>query len=199
MRKFDVDPLSIDAVCISHLHGDHFGGLPFLDRLLNTRSSPRLLTILGPSGLPTVFTAVLGAFFPGHAEKPRNYTMEMRAYGEVNDLGPFRVRTWPVEHDPASQPHALRVEAGGKILAFSGDTQWTESLVEVSREADLFICECVGYDKAPPHHLDYQTLMSHRSELSCRRILLTHMDPAVLDRLPLPGVEPAEDGLRLQL
>ena len=61
------------------------------------------------------------------------------------------------------------------MLSFSGDTEWTDALIELSSGADLFLCECSGYESAPPHHLDYLTLERHRPALTCRRLLLTHM------------------------
>ena len=85
------------------------------------------------------------------------------------------------------------------MLAFSGDTEWTDTLLELSAGADLFVCECFGYESAPPHHLDYRTLDAHRPALTCRRLLLTHMGEEMLARASALGLDAAHDGLVVQV
>ncbi|MCX6551442.1 MAG: MBL fold metallo-hydrolase, partial [Acidobacteria bacterium] len=111
--------------------------------------------------------------------------------------GPFRVTAMPVAHSTAIPCFGLRIGSGGTVVAFSGDTEWTDALVDLAADADVFVCECFGFDSAPPHHLDYATLGRHRAELSCRRILLTHMGEAMLERAAELGLDTASDGLRL--
>ena len=93
----------------------------------------------------------------------------------------------------------LRVECGGKVISYSGDTEWTDSLLSVARDADLFVCEAYFFEKKIPYHLDYRTLMEHRSELECRRLILTHMSEDMLRRLGGIEAEWAEDGKSLTL
>ena len=62
--------------------------------------------------------------------------------------------------------------------------------------AGLFICESYFYEKQVPFHLAYATLMKHRTELECTRIVLTHMSSDMLSHLPLQG---AHDGLEITL
>lgn len=65
MRRFGVDPNSIAAILISHLHGDHFGGLPFfiLDAELVSRRT-RPLCVIGPKGTAAQVEALMEASFP---------------------------------------------------------------------------------------------------------------------------------------
>jgi ribonuclease BN (tRNA processing enzyme) len=88
----------------------------------------------------------------------------------------------------------LRVECGGKVIAYSGDTEWTDDLIEAARHADLFICEAYSYDKKMKFHIDVPTLMEHRQEIQCRRLVLTHMSEDVLSRISGMDLETAEDG-----
>ena len=104
-----------------------------------------------------------------------------------------------VAHPSGAPALALRLAAGGRVLAYSGDTAWTETLLDVARDADLFVCEAYFYEKVVPHHLDYRTLLAHRDRLGCRRLVVTHMSDDMLARLPLSGVEWAEDGRSLSL
>jgi ribonuclease BN (tRNA processing enzyme) len=86
------------------------------------------------------------------------------------------------------------VEYGGKVIAYSGDTEWTESLVEAARGADLFVAEAYCYDRRIRYHLDYATLSEHAGRIGCARIILTHMSPDMLARLDEAAFEHAEDG-----
>ena len=102
-----------------------------------------------------------------------------------------------MSHASGAPPFALRITGEGKIVTYSGDTEWTESLVDAARGADLFIAEALSYDKRIRYHLDLATLLQHRSRLDCRRLILTHMGEDVLARLDGLAVEAAEDGKQL--
>jgi ribonuclease BN (tRNA processing enzyme) len=84
-------------------------------------------------------------------------------------------------------------------VAYSGDTEWTESLVEAARGADLFIAEAYFVEKPIKYHLDLATLRRHRARLACRRIVVTHMSDDVLGRVGEVDVETAHDGLTLDV
>ena len=65
MRRFGVDPQAIDTVILSHLHGDHFGGVPFLilDGQFKRRTRP--LLVAGPPGVEKRVRDAMEVFFPG--------------------------------------------------------------------------------------------------------------------------------------
>src|ERR1700760_1646363 len=83
----------------------------------------------------------------------------------AREFGPANITAYPVVHSPATAPHALRVEYAGTTIAYSGDTEWTDALIEASADADVFICECNFFDTKAPGHLDYETLMHNRDRL----------------------------------
>jgi len=87
------------------------------------------------------------------------------------------------------------VSEGSTAVAYSGDTEWTDALVRVSAGADLFICEAYYVEKQVKNHLDLQTLLRHRGELGCRRLILTHMSQEMLRQPPSIDIEAAADGL----
>lgn len=196
MRRYGVDPTRVDTVFLTHLHGDHFGGLPFLildAQLVSRRTAP--LTIVGPPGLGNRLSALMEAMFPGSSKVERRFETRLielaaDAPATVNgvDLTAFTVR-----HPSGAPSYALRFACEGKILCYTGDTEWIDSLVPAARDADLLIAEGYTFERPVRFHLDWASLRAHLPELHPRRILLTHMSPDMLARTP-DGYEAAEDG-----
>lgn len=109
------------------------------------------------------------------------------------------VTAYPVVHPSGAPPFALRLQAGGRTLVYSGDTEWTDVLTEAARGADLFVCEAYTFEKKIRFHLDWATLTVHRAALGCRRLIVTHMSDDMLARVPGLDVEAARDGLTLEV
>jgi ribonuclease BN (tRNA processing enzyme) len=199
MRRFGVDPQAIDTVILSHLHGDHFGGVPFLilDGQFKRRTRP--LLVAGPPGVEKRVREAMEVFFPGSTRIERKFETRFVELADrvAVEVGPVHVTGYEVSHASGAPPFALRITGEGKIVTYSGDTEWTESLVDAARGADLFIAEALSYDKRIRYHLDLATLLKHRSRLDCRRLILTHMGEDVLARLDGLAVEAAEDGKQL--
>ena len=202
MKRFGVDPASIDAILISHVHGDHFGGIPFfiLDaQFISKRDKP--LLIAGPPGIEERVRMAQEALFTNSSKAEQKFEL---GFSEWQDRVPVeitgvRVTPFEVVHGSGAPPFALRLEAQGRTVAYSGDTEWTPALIDASRDADLFICEANFYEKAMKFHLDYRTLMSHRDELSCVRLMLTHMNAEMIERAGTLDVECADDGLVIEV
>jgi len=202
MRHFGVEPNDIDAILVSHLHGDHFGGIPFfiLDgQFLSKRERP--LLIAGPPGIKARVRQAQEALFAGSSQTQQKYEIHFLEWHDRQQaaIGGISAMPFEVVHASGAPPFALRLEIDGKTIAYSGDTEWTDTLVEVAREAELFICEANFYDKKIKFHLDYETLNVHRGELHCKRLVLTHMNAEMLARLPSLDAEAAEDGTEIVL
>ena len=201
LRRCGIEPRGIAAVCISHLHGDHFGGLPFLilDGQFSGRTKP--LAIIGPAGTRVRLHTAMECMFPGSADAARNFDVvvtELRP-GVPELADGVTVTATEVAHPSGAPALALRLDIGGKIIAYTGDTAWTESLVRVAMGADLLIAEAYHRDKAVPHHLRLTDIDAHRAELNCREIVLTHMSADVLGHPDLARYQAAHDGLVLQI
>ena len=201
MRRAGVDPSEIGWVLLTHLHGDHFGGLPFLilDGQFNRRTRP--LLIAGPPGTRARVEAAMEVLFPGSTAVARRFETEFVELRErtTYPVGPATVTPFPVPHSSGAPSYALRVAIDGKVIAYSGDTEWTENLLEAARGADLFICEAYFFEKKIKFHLDYRTLRDHRARLECRRLVLTHMSQDMLSRAHEADIEQATDGQTLIL
>lgn len=186
LKSAGKSPDEIDAIAISHLHGNHFGGLVFLLReatLYGKRTRP--LTIAGPPGIEQRLERAMEVFFPSGWVKPETFALSII---ELQDrqrctIGPTAVTAFPAEHYSGAPSYSIRLEAFQRVVTYSGDTLWTSNLEEAADGADLFICECYSYDKPRGTHIDFKTLDERAHGLNCRHILLTHLGPDMLERL----------------
>lgn len=197
LKSYKVNVAELDYIVISHLHGDHFGGLPFiiLDSILNSRKS--VLQILGPPDLEERTWQLFRLLYPGTEEKIDKSYFLFKHYNTLEELKTehFEIMPYPVIHSKQSHPHGVRIKLNDKIISYSGDTEWCESLPKLSANADIFICECSYLDVKG--HLNYQTLITKLPFLSFKNILLTHLDEELIqqgDSLKLPC---AYDGMEL--
>jgi ribonuclease BN (tRNA processing enzyme) len=202
LKAQGLDPNAIDSVAVTHLHGDHFGGLPFLilDGQFSRRSAA--LRVAGPPGIRARLTEAMEALFPGSSQARRRFDVEiteLRPDGTPAALGAATVRGWEVEHACGAPPLALRVDLGGASFGYSGDTQWTPVLAQAADGADLLAVEAYTFDRPVRYHLDYQTLHTHLGQLRAQRIVLTHMSVSMLTRLADAELPAAYDGMILDL
>jgi ribonuclease BN (tRNA processing enzyme) len=201
MKQRGVLPNTVNAILVTHLHGDHFGGIPFfiLDAQFSKRETPLILA--GPPGLEARVWQAMEVLFPSSSKAPRPFAIEfVEVAAEIPQrVGRLQVTAYPVIHACGAPPYALRVECAGRVLAYSGDTEWTDKLVDVADQADLFICEAYFFEKQVKFHLDYRTLLSHRHALRCKRLVLTHMNSDMLAHSMDLSIEPAHDGLAITL
>lgn len=202
MRRFEVDPGSIDTVFISHLHGDHFAGLPFLllqQQFIGRRDRP--LAIAGPPGTRLRMLAALDVMFPGAANMEWRFPLRFAelAVEHTELVGPFAITPFAVVHPSGAPAFAFRLEVANRTIAYSGDTEWTDTLIDVGRDADLLISECYSFDENHKFHLDYKTLQANHRKLGAKRVLLTHMSEKMLTRLDQVTTDAAEDGQLIEL
>ena len=205
MRRLGFRPNDIDTVFVTHLHGDHFGGLPWLlvDAIyVSNRTRP--LVVTGPRGIEARFLTAAEALYPDITKAQRSFELSFVEYAEQTPLsvGGVTVTPFEVKHPSGAPPYALRFELEGKVLAFTGDTGWVEVLCEVARGADLFISECFQYDLTLPIHLDYATIDANYARLGAKRVLLTHMGEAMLahaGQVDASRYLLAQDGMTLDL
>jgi ribonuclease BN (tRNA processing enzyme) len=201
MKKFGVDSAAVDAILLSHLHGDHFGGIPFFILQAQFSRRVRTLKIAGPRGVETRIRDAMEILFPGSWGTPRRFPVDFVEYTDGQrmqlDEG-LSVVPYEVFHPSGAPAYALKVNLQGKEIGYSGDTEWVDRLLETAAGTDLFICEGYCFEKKK-FHLDYATVMAHLPQMKCRRLLLTHMSEEMLARVQDLGVEWAEDGQKVAL
>ncbi|HZZ60565.1 MAG TPA: MBL fold metallo-hydrolase [Roseiarcus sp.] len=206
IRRFGVDPNHIGAIFLTHLHADHFGGVPFfvLDaQHISRRREP--LVLVGPKGLVPRLTAFMEAGFPGSSTSEWNFRLETieiepgeRTPVEAVDAA---VTGFPVRHPSGAPSMGLRFECEGKALAYTGDTEWVDAIVDIGRGADILLAEASTYERKVPYHLDFSTLRDRLGLIGAKRVVLTHMSADMLSRDPetFAGCEPAHDGLVIDI
>jgi ribonuclease BN (tRNA processing enzyme) len=202
MKRMEIAPGSLDAVFVSHLHGDHFAGIPFLfleHRYLEQRATP--LQVVGPPGLEQQMEALADALYSSGICSSQGIPVE---YPEMPDGTPVeiagaRVSSFPVRHAPEMQCRGVRVEMDGRTVVYTGDTEWFDGLVAASRGADLMLLECTYHQEQGGYHLRLADILRHRDELECRQLLLVHLGAQVLAEKERHDLPWAHDGMILEL
>lgn len=197
LSQHRVQTNEIELILISNLHGDHFGGVPYfiIDAQLNhKRKNP--LTIAGPKGITESFYKLMEATFPGSSKIKTSFPIDITEMetGAPYRFGDVNVLPWPVIHAPGDPHHALRIECGGKVIAYTGDTEWTDNLIPLAALSDLLIIESYFYQKKVKYHLDYQTIEANALYLQTKKIVLNHMSSEMLRKLNDIAFEYSEDG-----
>ena len=198
MKALGLSPDVLDVVLLSHHHGDHYGGLPFilLDSHYRGRSKP--LAIVGPPGTEQAVSSSLALFFPSLGEHP--FPLRFVEDGKYSPPGDsLRVAPFEVDHYSRGTAFGYRLSIDGKTVVYSGDTAWTEELAEQSAGAELLICECSSFEESLPQHMSHRDLMNHRGRLKAKRTLLVHPGNDVLQHEQELAFELAHDGQRVTL
>ncbi|MBM2804011.1 MAG: fold metallo-hydrolase [Deltaproteobacteria bacterium] len=198
MKRAGIDPRRLDAIILSHLHGDHFGGIPFFFiEFLYQQPKDKPLTIAGPPGTETKVRQLFQLMYGnGNNDKEIPPTCFETLYpGQPALIDGIEIHPFPVPHQTHEISLGLKVVYEGKKLLFSGDSAWTESFVDQARGVDLFLCECSFYDEQPGMHINYQVLRANLSRLECKQLVLTHLGEQMLARHGELPLKFAMDGL----
>jgi ribonuclease BN (tRNA processing enzyme) len=203
LKARHIDANAIRTILITHFHADHCGGVPFFmlnAQLISRRKQP--LTIAGPRGLLDWFERAMEISFPGSSRVSPNFELSLVELGpyETTDFGAFQVTSFLADHGaPGGLAYAYRILVEGRTIAYTGDSAWTDTLIEAGREADLFIAEAYFHDKKVRHHLDLSTLMAYYHIIKPKQFVLTHMSDDMLGRLLYIPFTTAEDGKVIEL
>jgi ribonuclease BN (tRNA processing enzyme) len=170
--------LDLDAVIISHLHGDHYLDLITYTyaRRYHPGGMPGCLPIYGPSNIREHLAGAFGRPVDDLLSEVYDFN-PISAEGRIA-IGPFELELAHVNHPV--ETYAMRLSAGGRTLAYSADTGVSDALVKVARDADLFLCEASyldGDDNPPDIHLTGKEAAEHAARAGVDRLVLTHLVP----------------------
>ena len=209
LKRGGADLNALDVILVSHFHGDHFFGLPFL--LLEyayasggpgqTDRRSRDLWIVGPPGIEEKTETLTALGYPNLSRRDLGFKrryVEMEP-GCAKEIAGLRLEAEKMNHAVESLPLCLgyRAECDGRRLAYTGDTAWTDSLLQLGDDVDVFVSDCTyatGFNQ--PEHLSFDEIGVLRRKLSERTsIVLTHLGH---DRQPvgLPNTYRAADFTR---
>jgi ribonuclease BN (tRNA processing enzyme) len=202
LKRLGIERNAIDIVLITHFHGDHFAGLPFflLDAQFSRRTRP--LVIAGPKGIETKLKAAMEVMFEHSSTTQQRFELSVveLAPEETRAFGNITVTPYPVVHGESGGPFlAYRIEAEDRVISYSADTEWTETLIPAAHNADLFIAEAYYYDRMVKNHLSLKTLEAHLGAINAKRLILTHMSDDMLGRLDKLPYSAAKDGMIIEL
>jgi ribonuclease BN (tRNA processing enzyme) len=174
-----IAPERVDAALFSHGHPDHCADLHPLLRARVLRAAPP--AALPVYTLPGALDRVLALDGPGAMDDACH--LHDFAAGDRFEIGPFRVETWALPHFVPSV--GLRLTAGDRVVAYTGDTGPSADIRELARDADLFIAEASYPDEVPARAARFLSSARQAGDdaagAGARRLLLTHL---------LPGSDP---------
>jgi ribonuclease BN (tRNA processing enzyme) len=206
MMRFGIRTDSIDRLFITHLHGDHTAGWPFLAlhmRFMDHRARP--FHVHGPLGLRDCLEGLLRLCYAdivdaaGLGFEVQYHELEVAAASDLS-AGDLRFDALPMDHHASSLAYRLRV--GDRRLAVTGDTRWCANLERLAQGTDLLIVECTSLEPYPHAHVSLAELRSKVGRLPSRQIVLIHLPDEVAVALaedPIPRVTASYDGMELVL
>ncbi len=203
LKRMEIDRSGIETVFVTHFHGDHFGGIPYF--LLDAQffsGRTNALTIAGPEGLPSWFERVMETTFAGSSRAERAFEVRLIEIepGTRAQINGIDVEAARVRHGEPDGPFlAYRFTVDEKVIAYTGDTEWVDDLIDIGCDSDLLIAEAYFYEKRVPLHLSFAILAEKLPLIAPKRLILTHMSDDMLGRLGRIDHETARDGLMVEV
>jgi ribonuclease BN (tRNA processing enzyme) len=202
LRELGIDRNEIDAILVSHFHGDHFGGIPlFVLAAVYQDQRREPLEIAGPPQIEARVRALATAM--GHPLEDLDCPFPLRFSelqpGVEQAVGPGIVSAFETRHQPEAHPHGYRLSLGERDVVYSGDTGWFDELPRLASGADLFICECTLHTECLDFHLNLGQITEHRDEFDVGGLLLTHLGQEMAALRGQCELDTADDGLIVKL
>jgi ribonuclease BN (tRNA processing enzyme) len=189
LRRAGFSPRDLSAIALTHLHGDHAGGLPFLfiDALFNDRRLEPL-PLLGPTRTRETIDALVDATYADISSDLSQLSLEISELlpGERSELSGYVVRGFAADHmKPPHRPLCLRVtDPAGVSVAFSGDTRLCPGLLEAADGATLLVAECTRLAPPAGHHCTWEEWKVALPGVRAKAVLFKHLGADVRERLP---------------
>ncbi len=208
MLSAGLDPLSLDHIFFTHFHPDHTVDIvPLLFALKYGTTEPRTrpLTITGPQPFTDFYARIAGVWGEWiTGDYPTDLSELPQECPSPIELAGLSITWAPAKHRPESI--AYRIESENTSFVYTGDTEYSQSVVELAKGADTMLIECSSSDDKPiPGHLTPSSVARIATETRVRRVVLTHIYPPAeaLDLVSEVGrgfdgeVILAHDGLKL--
>jgi ribonuclease BN (tRNA processing enzyme) len=172
--RYTKSPEELDALWVSHFHGDHFFGVPALLLRFWEMKRRKLLTVLGQTGIEDIVRKTMDLAYPNFMKK-LTYSVEfieMEPEKTVNAAG----LTWRcAENAHSKRDMALRIDDGKKSLFYSGDGQPTPATLALAQGCDLVIHEAFFVDEPDLGHNSVKGSIDFALRAKTPNLALVHM------------------------
>ena len=203
LKRHGIDADSLDAIVISHLHGDHFSGLPFLFlEYMWERPRKHPVIIAGPKHLENRTWRLMRTMFSRFklADIQSKVKWMVLEPGKSVKLLGRHLSTIRSPHTTPDVSLSVKLVVEGKTFVFSGDSGWNDELVDFSAGADLLLCECTYFESEHLRfHMNYPELARNRERFNVKRMILTHLGRELINHTPDVKIEMGFDGMKLEI
>jgi ribonuclease BN (tRNA processing enzyme) len=203
LKRHGIEADSLDAIIISHLHGDHFCGLPFLFlEYMWERPRKHPVVIMGPKNLEKRTWILMRAMFSHFNLKKLRSKVKWVVLkpGETMKMAGLKVSAIRSPHTRPDISLSIKIAVNGKTFVFSGDTGWNDKLVDFSAGANLLLCECTYFESDHLRfHMNYPELKRNLDRFSVKRMILTHLGRETINHTREIEIEMGFDGMKLEL
>lgn len=168
------DPLELDAIYLTHFHGDHYFGLPALLVRMAEEGRSKPLTIIGPKGVERNVSAMQELAYAGTMSKAPYELKIVRATPEDRlHVAGFVLSFAPNGHLVPCQ--SIRVDFNGKSLFYSGDGRPTEETAALARGCDLVVHEAFALEGEVPGHGTVDASIDFALNAGAGKLALVHI------------------------
>lgn len=184
LLEVGVKVTDLDAIFYTHMHNDHINDLPAIVWSNNYDKAPRKRTLYlyGPHGFKkyfkTIMDKIIGDYEFFYSIEANDITNKEFSVDGLN------ITTKELKHSGVNI--AYRIESSGKVLVYSGDTEYCKEIEEIAKDADVLILECGVAVKDQPHLLPEECGIIAKNA-NVKKLILTHMYP-VFDDVDVIGL-----------
>jgi ribonuclease BN (tRNA processing enzyme) len=180
LKQLGIPPTDLEVIFLTHFHGDHFMGLPFL-LLEYVYLTPRTqdLHIVGPPGVQAWIEDFAVRCYPEITRGAGYRRVYVEAQpGRDQQAGSITFRAFPMNHVKGSMDaFGYRVKINGKTIAYTGDTMFCDEIVELARGCQVLVADCTYAEGSGPEHMGLDDVKIVRERISPETtIILTHLN-----------------------
>lgn len=179
LKRLGVSLPDIEVIFITHFHGDHFVGLPFLllEYVYMTQRTKDLY-IVGPAGVEEWMEDFADRCYPGIVREAGYHRRYVEAQPcTEQQVGPLTFKAVPMNHVSESlEALGYRVRTGGKTVAYTGDTMFCEEIFTLAEGADVLVLDCTYTEGSGPEHMGIDDVKLIRERVRPETaLILTHL------------------------
>lgn len=182
-QEFRIDLSSLKYILITHYHGDHFAGIPFLliyfKYILHRKEK---LTIMGPEGLNIHFNKIMEVTYPNMEFDFEIEFIELNKNDEIF-CNPYIIKSYPITHKEESIGY--RIVDNKHSFAFTGDTILNEEVFILMDAVDIGIIELSLWDNPNQEisHVSLQELISLRDKINVKHLFFNHITDSLAEEV----------------